>query len=84
MDPPILFFFFGILAVLVKSNLEIPQALSKFFSLYMLMAIGIKGGRPQRHRHQSRDGASPACWSFHVDDGATVQILYTSRPAERL
>lgn len=44
LDPPILFFFFGIFAVLIKSNLEIPQALSKFFSLYMLMAIGIKGG----------------------------------------
>jgi len=44
MDPPILFFFFGIFARLIKSDLEIPPALTKFFSLYMLMAIGIKGG----------------------------------------
>ncbi len=44
VDPPILFFFFGIFARLIKSDLEIPPALTKFFSLYMLMAIGIKGG----------------------------------------
>ncbi len=44
LDPPILFFFFGIFARLIKSDLEIPPALTKFFSLYMLMAIGIKGG----------------------------------------
>lgn len=45
MDPPILFFFFGIFARLIlKSNLEVPEALTKFFSLYLLMAIGIKGG----------------------------------------
>lgn len=44
LDPPILFFFFGILAVFVGSNLEIPGQIAKFFSLYLLMAIGIKGG----------------------------------------
>ena len=44
LDPTILFFFFGLFAVLVKSNLEIPSAIAKFLSLYLLMAIGIKGG----------------------------------------
>jgi len=28
----------------VRSNLEIPAAISKFFSLYLLMALGLKGG----------------------------------------
>lgn len=41
---PIPFFFLGILAVLIKSNLEIPQPISKFFSLYLLFSIGFKGG----------------------------------------
>lgn len=44
LDPAILFFFFGLFAALVRSNLEIPGAISKFFSLYLLMAVGFKGG----------------------------------------
>ena len=44
LDPAILFFVFGVLAGFVKSNLEIPSAISKFLSLYLLMALGLKGG----------------------------------------
>jgi hypothetical protein len=44
LDPAILFFIFGIFAGLVKSNLEIPQQISRFLSLYLLMALGLKGG----------------------------------------
>jgi len=43
-DPAILFFVFGILAGLMKSNLEIPPQISRFLSLYLLMALGLKGG----------------------------------------
>jgi hypothetical protein len=43
-DPAILFFVFGILAGTLKSNLEIPQPISRFLSLYLLMALGLKGG----------------------------------------
>jgi len=35
LTPPILFFFLGILACLLRSDLEIPQPLPKFFSLYL-------------------------------------------------
>lgn len=44
LDPAILFFVFGALAGTVKSNLEIPPAISRFLSLYLLMALGLKGG----------------------------------------
>lgn len=44
IDPAILFFVFGVFAGLVKSNLEIPPAISRFLSLYLLMALGLKGG----------------------------------------
>ncbi len=44
LDPAILFFVFGVLAGTVRSNLEIPQAISRFLSLYLLMALGLKGG----------------------------------------
>ena len=43
LDPAILFFVFGVLAGTVKSNLEIPPAISRFLSLYLLMALGLKG-----------------------------------------
>lgn len=43
-NPVILFFIFGIGAGLLKSNLEVPQQIAKFLSLYLLMAIGLKGG----------------------------------------
>ena len=44
LDPAILFFIFGVLAGFVRSNLEIPPAISRFLSLYLLMALGLKGG----------------------------------------
>ena len=44
LSPPVLFFFLGVLAVLFKSDLDIPSPLPKLFSLYLLMAIGFKGG----------------------------------------
>ena len=43
-DPAILFFVFGILAGSLRSNLEIPPQISRFLSLYLLMALGLKGG----------------------------------------
>ena len=44
LNPPVLFFFLGMLAVFVRSDLEIPNPLPKLFSLYLLVAIGFKGG----------------------------------------
>ena len=44
LDPAILFFVFGMAAGLLKSNLEIPPQMSRFLSLYLLMALGLKGG----------------------------------------
>jgi hypothetical protein len=48
-DPAILFFIFGVFAGLVKSNLEIPPAISRFLALYLLMALGLKGGFALAH-----------------------------------
>jgi uncharacterized protein len=48
-NPAFLFFVLGIIAVRVKSDLEIPQNSSKFISLYLLFAIGFKGGQELAH-----------------------------------
>lgn len=44
LDPAILFFVLGLAAGLLRSNLEVPAPLSRFLSLYLLMALGLKGG----------------------------------------
>ena len=49
LSPPILFFFVGLLAVLVRSDLEIPQPITRFLSLYLMLAIGFRGGVELAH-----------------------------------
>lgn len=48
-NPALLFFFLGIIAVQLKSDLKIPENSSKFISLYLLLAIGFKGGQELSH-----------------------------------
>jgi hypothetical protein len=47
--PATLFFFLGMIAVAVKSDLEIPPQIAKFLSIYLLFDIGIKGGEELFH-----------------------------------
>lgn len=44
ISPPILFFLLGLVAALVRSDLAIPEAVAKGISIYLVMAIGFKGG----------------------------------------
>jgi hypothetical protein len=44
LDPAILFFVIGLVAGTLRSNLEIPPQVARFLSLYLLMALGLKGG----------------------------------------
>lgn len=48
-NPVLLFFVLGIIATAVKSDLKIPESSSKFISLYLLFAIGFKGGQELSH-----------------------------------
>ena len=48
-NPALLFFFLGIIAVQLKSDLSIPGNSSKFISLYLLLCIGFKGGQELAH-----------------------------------
>ena len=47
--PALLFFFLELIAVNLKSDLKIPENSSKFISLYLLLAIGFKGGQELAH-----------------------------------
>jgi hypothetical protein len=48
-NPALLFFFLGLIAVQLKSDLQIPENSSKFISLYLLLSIGFKGGQELSH-----------------------------------
>jgi hypothetical protein len=54
-NPALLFFVLGIIAVYLKSDLEIPENTSKFISLYLLFSIGFKGGQELAHSHFTLD-----------------------------
>ncbi|OMP68113.1 sodium-dependent bicarbonate transport family permease [Domibacillus epiphyticus] len=49
LSPVVLFFVLGIIAALVKSDLKFPSGLSEALSIYLLIAIGIKGGIELSH-----------------------------------
>jgi len=54
-NPTLLFFLLGIVATILKSDLEIPPSTSKFISLYLLFSIGFKGGQELAHSGINRE-----------------------------
>jgi len=49
LNPPVLFFVLGMLATWVRSDLRIPSAVQKILSLYLMWAIGVRGGVELAH-----------------------------------
>ncbi len=73
-NPALLFFFLGVLAVQLKSDLCIPENSSKFISLYLLLAIGFKGGQELAHSNFSME----IFWSLLFGLALAVVVpLYT-------
>lgn len=68
-NPALLFFVLGVIAVVLKSDLEIPVNSSKFISLYLLFAIGFKGGQELSHEKFT----SEIVWSMVF--GISISIL---------
>jgi uncharacterized protein len=44
MDPIVLFFLLGLLARIARSDLRLPEAMYDALAIYLLLAIGLKGG----------------------------------------
>jgi uncharacterized protein len=74
LNPPVLFFFIGMIAVFLKSDLEIPSPLPKLFSLYLLFAIGFKGGH---EIHESGFNTEIALALFVAILMATIVPIYS-------
>ncbi len=71
-NPALLFFVLGIIAVYVKSDLEIPNNSSKFISLYLLFAIGFKGG--QELSHETFTSEIGWCMLFGIGISVVIPI----------
>ncbi len=69
-NPTILFFLLGIVAVLIKSDLEIPESSFKFISLYLLFSIGFRGGQELQHS----EWTSEIFWSLIFGMGIAACI----------
>jgi len=44
LNIPVLFFLFGVIAIFLGSNIESPVGLNRAITMYLMLAIGIKGG----------------------------------------
>ena len=61
--PAILFFALGLLAAITKSDLSIPEGAAKVMSIYLLLAIGFKGGAAVSvSGRAAASGGSPGIW----------------------
>ncbi|MEY2988733.1 MAG: hypothetical protein RJB13_2254, partial [Pseudomonadota bacterium] len=49
LSPVVLCFFLGCVATLVKSDLKIPESVYSLFTIYLLFALGLKGGVELSH-----------------------------------
>ncbi|PZA09875.1 sodium-dependent bicarbonate transport family permease [Rhodopseudomonas palustris] len=49
LSPMVLFFGLGLIAALLRSDLGLPEQISKFLALYLLMSIGFRGGAEVAH-----------------------------------
>jgi len=73
-NPALLFFILGIITVYVKSDLEIPPSTAKFISLYLLFAIGFKGGQELAHEAFTAE----ILWAIIFGIGISVAVpIYT-------
>jgi uncharacterized protein len=75
-NPTLLFFLLGILATLVKSDLQIPESSSKFIALYLLFAIGFKGGQELSHSTMSAEIAWSLVFGLAVSSLIPVYSFY--------
>lgn len=48
LDLVILFFFLGLFASWIKSDLEVPEQVAKFLAVFLLLSLGLKGGHDVR------------------------------------
>jgi hypothetical protein len=75
-NPTLLFFVLGIVAFLVKSDLEIPPTTIKFISLYLLFAIGFRGGQELAHEHLTAQFMGELVFGMAIASAIPVYVFF--------
>lgn len=75
-NPTLLFFALGIVAFLVKSDLEIPPSTVKFISLYLLFAIGFKGGQELAHEHLNAQFTAELLFGMTIASAIPLYVFF--------
>jgi len=78
-NPTILFFLLGIFAVLIKSDLEIPESSFKFISLYLLFSIGFRGGQELQHSPFNAEIIWSLCFGVTIAALIPIYTFYLIR-----
>ncbi len=78
LSPVVLFFVLGLLAAILKSDLKFPNGLSEALSIYLLIAIGIKGGIELSH-YSLASVAGPIVATLFIGGTIPLIILFITR-----
>jgi hypothetical protein len=73
---PILVFFLGIIASLIRSDLKIPPDISKFIALYLLFSIGFQGGVELSHNVWNMNQAIPMVIGLMMAGITPLYVFY--------
>lgn len=78
-NPTLLFFLLGIVAHLVRSDLEIPPTTIKFISLYLLFSIGFKGGQELAHEQLNLQVTGEVLFGMAIASAIPFYAFYLLR-----
>lgn len=78
-NPSLLFFVLGIIAVRIKSDLEIPGTSAKFIALYLMLSIGFKGGQELSHSEFGPEIIWALLFGIGLSAGVPVYTFYILR-----
>lgn len=78
-NPSLLFFVLGIIAVRIKSDLEIPGTSAKFIALYLMLSIGFKGGQELSHSEFGPEIIWALLFGIGLSAGVPIYTFYILR-----
>ncbi|AMQ57985.1 sodium-dependent bicarbonate transport family permease [Algoriphagus sanaruensis] len=78
-NPSLLFFVLGIIAVRIKSDLEIPGTSAKFIALYLMLSIGFKGGQELSHSEFGSEIIWALLFGVGLSAGVPIYTFYILR-----
>ncbi|CAB4614091.1 unannotated protein [freshwater metagenome] len=82
-SPPVLAFVLGALAVILRSDLRLPDAIHTWISTYLLLAIGLKGGHSLKGTDLS-SLASPTLLTLAFGVAIPVAVFFVTTKCLRV